>query len=165
MSVKEQKEEWRELCRQASVEKDPELLLRLVSRINDLLEAKDRHMPRAGVKVTSKGNPVFQIAYDEMLLIDRAELLQSRGYQVGSALGNDGAMRILDTKNRYRLFIVGHDATNETRAEMVRWLRRNFPGTKILALNPPSHPILPEADYNLILNGPEGWLSVVENTA
>jgi hypothetical protein len=32
-----------------------------------------------------------------------------------------------------------------------------------LALNPPQYTNLAEADYNLILNGPEEWLSIVAN--
>jgi hypothetical protein len=80
---------------------------------------------------------VFRIAYDEMLLISRAELLKSRGYEVSSALGNDGAKRILDKRERYR---------------MVRWLKAHFPNTKILVVNPPSSAILAGADYNVMLN-------------
>ncbi len=58
-----------------------------------------------------------------------------------------------------------HAASRETREEMVGWLRVNFPDTKILALNPPHHANLAQADYNLILNGPEEWLSVVAKAA
>ena len=91
---------------------------------------------------TSNGDGVFQIAYDETLLITRSELLKNRGYEVSSALGNDGAKRILDRRERYRLFIVGHAAPRETREEMVRSLKANFPNTKILVVNPPSSAIL-----------------------
>lgn len=163
--VNDQHEEWLELCRQASVEQDPAKLLRLVSRINELLEAKDKRLRPSNVRPTSNGDGVFQIAYDETLVITRAELLRNRGYQVSSALGNDGAKRILDKRERYRLFIVGHAAPRETREEIVGWLKANFPGTKILALNPPHHAKLAEADYNVILNGPEEWLSAVANAA
>ena len=108
---------------------------------------------------------VFRIAYDEMLLISRAELLKSRGYEVSSALGNDGAKRILDKRERYRIFIVGHATPKETREDMVPWLKANFPNTKILVVNPPSSANLAGADYNVMLNGPEEWLSIVANTA
>lgn len=100
-----------------------------------------------------------------MSLITRAELLKNCGYEVGSALGNDSARRLLDNRDRYRLFIVGHAAPRETREEMVAWLKANFPGTKILALNPPDNAKLAEADYNLILNGSEDWLSIVASAA
>ncbi|MGA9790421.1 MAG: hypothetical protein WBQ43_06995 [Terriglobales bacterium] len=162
--MNDQPEEWPELCRQASVEQDPAKLLRLVSRINELLEAKDKRLRPSEVRPTSNGDGVFQIAYDETLLITRSELLKNRGYEVSSALGNDGAKRILDRRERYRLFIVGHAAPRETREEMVRWLKANFPNTKILVVNPPSSAILAGADYNVVLNGPEEWLSIVANT-
>lgn len=154
-----------ELCRQASVEQDREKLFGLVCRINELLEAKDKRSRSGAAEPPSDGKRVFQIAYDEMLLVSRAELLKNRGYEVGSALGNDGAKRILDMRERYRIFIVGHAAPKETREDMVRWLKANFPTTKILVVNPPSSAILAGADYNVVLNGPEEWLSIVANTA
>jgi hypothetical protein len=162
--MREQQEEWMELCRQASVEQDPEKLYRLISRINELLEAKDKRLRSNAAGLHSDDKRVFQIAYDETLLVSRAELLKSRGYEVSSVLGNDAAKRILDTRDRYRIFIVGHGAPKETREEMVRWLKSNFPNTKILVVNPPSSAILAGADYNVVLNGPEEWLSIVANT-
>jgi hypothetical protein len=106
----------------------------------------------------------FSDCHDERLLVSRAELLKNREYQV-TALGNDDAKRVLDTRERYRIFIVGHAAPKETREDMVRWLKANFPNTKILVVNPPSSAILAGADYNVVLNGPEEWLSIVANTA
>lgn len=164
--MKEREEKWEELCRRAATEQDPEKLLRLTSRIIELLEAKEKRLQRKIVKVASqKGNRVFQIAYDEMLLITRAQLLKSRGYEVTSVLGNEDAKRMLDTSQSYRLFIVGHAAPRETREQMVRWLKTNFPGTKVLALNPPYHSNLPGADYNVALNGPDEWLAAVADAA
>jgi hypothetical protein len=163
--MREQQEEWMELCRQASLEQDPEKLFQLVRRINELLEAKDKRLRSNAAEPQSDGKRVFQIAYDETLLVSRAELLRSRGYEVNSVLGNDAAKRILDPRERYRIFIVGHAAPKETREEMVRWLKANFPSTKILVVNPPSSAVLAGADYNVVLNGPEEWLSIVANTA
>jgi hypothetical protein len=163
--MRERQEEWMELCRQASVEQDREKLYRLVCRINELLEAKDKRLRSGATEPQSDGKRVFQIAYDERLLVSRAALLKNRGYQVSSALGNDDAKRILDTRERYRIFIVGHAAPNETREDMIRWLKANFPTTKILVVNPPSSAILEGADYNVVLNGPEEWLSIVANAA
>jgi len=163
--MREQQEEWMELCRQASVEQDREKLFRLVCRINELLEDKDKRLRSAAAEPQSDGKRVFQIAYDEKLLVSREELLKRRGYEVSSVLGNNAAKHILDTRDRYRIFIVGHAAPKETREEMVRWLKANFPNTKILVVNPPSSAILAGADYNVVLNGPEEWLSIVANTA
>ena len=165
MQEQEQEEEWLDLCRQASVEPDPKKLFELVCRINELLEARDKRLSASSVKPASQGNGVFQIAYDEKLLVTRAELLKNRGYLVGSALGNDEAKRILDKRQPYHLFIVGHAAPNETREEMVRWLKSNFPDAKILALNPLDHTKLADADYNFIFSGPEDWLSIIPTAA
>jgi hypothetical protein len=159
--MKERQEEWMELCRRASVEQDPEKLFHLVRQINELLEAKDKRLRAGAAEPQPDRKRVFQIAYDEKLLVSRAELLKNRGYEVSSALGNDAAKGILDARERYRIFIVGHAAPNETREDMVRWLKANFPNTKILVVNPPSSAILAAADYNVVLNGPEEWLSIV----
>jgi hypothetical protein len=162
--VKEHQEEWLELCRQASVEQDREKLFDLVCRINELLEVKDKRLQQSSTPEPRDGDVgIFQIAYDKNLLTERAELLSNRGYKVGSALGNDDAQHVLANGGTYRLFIVGHAAAKETREEMVRWLKTNFPRTRVLALNPPEAPNLTAADYNLVLNGPEEWLSIVAN--
>jgi hypothetical protein len=111
------------------------------------------------------GNSVFQIAYDEGLLVTRAELLKARGYDVVSVLGNEAAKRILDTNRHYRLFIVGHGAPREEREAMFQWLRVNFPKAKILALTSPYESPVTTADYSIPLNGPEQWLAAVASVA
>jgi hypothetical protein len=45
---------------------------------------------------------------------------------------------------------------------MANWLRTKYPKVEILALNPPYQPQLTPANYNVVLNGPEEWLFVVE---
>jgi len=62
------------------------------------------------------------------------------------------------------LFMVGHAAPEQTRKEMVDWLKARYPRVKILALNPADHRHLAGADYNTILNGPGEWLSIVTAT-
>ena len=104
---------------------------------------------------------VFQIAYDHGLMFTRGKLLERRGYEVISALGNQAAKQALLPRKRYDLFILGHAAPEKERLEMAQWLKDRFPKTKILALNPPHHPRLGGADFNVELNGPEAWLAVV----
>jgi hypothetical protein len=48
------REEWMELCAQAAAEQDPERLLLLVQRINDMLEAKQA---RLNQKYADAGSP------------------------------------------------------------------------------------------------------------
>jgi hypothetical protein len=104
---------------------------------------------------------VFQIAYDDRSAGTRTVLLRKRGYNVVTVIGNESAKLILSLPQRFDLFIVGHAAPDNERKEMVAWLKKNFPNTQVLALNPPKIPVLPGADYNIELNGPEAWLSVV----
>jgi hypothetical protein len=103
---------------------------------------------------------LFQVCYDEKLGVQRSELLKSRGYDAISVIGNEAAKVVLSSIQHYDLFIVGHAAPKETRRDIVAWLRANYPGVKILALNPPNQQIL-GADYNVRQNGPETWLPIV----
>jgi hypothetical protein len=105
---------------------------------------------------------IFQIAYDAQLMASRAGLLKAHGFTVISALGNEAAKAALVTPQDYALFIVGHGATQQVRKEMADWLKEKYPGVEILALNPPYQQRLSPADYNVVLNGPEEWLFVVE---
>jgi hypothetical protein len=104
---------------------------------------------------------VFQIGYDEGPLVARAELLRLFRYEVTSVLGNEAAKLALRSKEQYDLFILSESAPEETRNEMVRWLKQEYPKVKIVALNAPRHRRLPDADYNVTVNGPEAWLSFV----
>jgi|SRR5438445_10953941 len=115
------------------------------------------NVPRAKLQATKR---VFQVAYDEDTGLRRAELLRLRGYAVISVTGNQPAKLLLSSIQHYDLFIVGHAAPEETRREIVAWLKANYPDVKILALNPPNQQIL-GADYNVRQNGPQTWLPIV----
>jgi hypothetical protein len=115
------------------------------------------NVPRTKWRATKH---IFQIAYDEELGLQRAELLRSIGYGVVSVLGDERAKILLSSVQHYDLFIVGHNAPEQVRREVVDWLKSKYPKVKILALNPPQEE-LPNADYNVTLNGPEKWLPIV----
>ena len=103
---------------------------------------------------------VFQIAYTEEMGLARAEELTRRGYRVTTVIGNERATVVLDSTQRWDLFIIGHAAPEQTRARMVAWLKANYPGVKIVALNS-AFVRLREADYNVVLSGPEKWIPIV----
>jgi hypothetical protein len=105
---------------------------------------------------------IFQIAYTDRLRDQRTELLRRLGYGIISVIGNEAAKVLLSAMHHadIALFIVGHAAPEQTREEMVDWLKAKYPNVKILALNPP-HKLLPGADYNAVQNGPEKWLPFV----
>lgn len=110
------------------------------------------------------GKPlVFQIYYDDRLATARAEVLRLHGYEVVSVAGNEAAKVILSLPQRCDIFIVGHAAPEETRKEIVAWLKANYPGVRIIALNSPTIRELPGADYNIKLNGPQTWLPVIDS--
>ena len=114
-----------------------------------------RNVPSAKDQVIKR---IFQIVYDEELGIQRAELLRSLGYHVISVVGNEKAKILLSAIHRYDFFIVGSTAPEETRSEIVSWLKAYYPNVKILALNPPQQRQA-HADYNASQNGP--WLAIV----
>jgi len=131
----------------------------VVSKQKDPFDLVTKAKALLGAKIRSKR--VFQIAYAVPLMVTRAELLKRRGYEVASALGNESAKMDLKDGEPYDLFIVGHAAPQEERAEMVRWLKEKYPAAKVLALRPPYDPQLDVADFNVLENGPDDFLSAV----
>jgi len=135
----------------------------LANRTNNecfVADAKTRQVVMQMNVAPVKLRRIFQISYDEELGLRRAELLRSRGYGVISVIGNEAAKVLLSSPQRYDLFIIGHAAPEETRREMVDWLKAEYPNVKVLALNPPNQEVL-AADYNVRQNGPENWLPIV----
>ena len=131
----------------------PDTSWELTRTVAWLLNITSKSLPATAQANEFKSKRIFQIAYDEKLLAVRTALLASGGYEVSSAFGNEEAVRMLDKSQNYSLFIVGHAAPKGIREEMVKWLKANCPGTKILALNPPTEAKLTGADYNVVQNG------------
>jgi len=66
-------------------------------------------------------------------------LLKQNGYEVVSVVGNEAAKIVLSSPQDCDLFIVGHAAAEQTRREMVDWLKARYPHIKIIALSSPDH--------------------------
>ena len=121
-----------------------------------------------GDKISIKFSPrriMFQIGYDEKELKVRAELFRRVGHEVISVADNEAAKNALTSIHDVDVFVVGHTAPEQTRLEMVEWLKTNFPKVKIVALIPSASRQLPRADYNVVLNDREEWLSLLEAAA
>jgi len=95
---------------------------------------------------------IFIISYHEQAGLQRAALLRPHGYDVVSIVDNQAAKVVLSSGEPDDLFIVGRAAPEETRREIVAWLKAKYPRGKILALNPP-HQKIPGADYNVKQKG------------
>lgn len=104
---------------------------------------------------------IIQIGDEERQLKARAELFRRFGDEVISFSDCEAAKAILQSSIPVDLFIVGHSAPQKIRREMVQWLKKNYPNSKILALAPSlGRPIL-NADYNVVLSGKYGWLCLL----
>jgi hypothetical protein len=104
---------------------------------------------------------IFQVAYREEHFVARANLLRCQGYTVTSAIGNEAAKTVLPLLPPVDLFIIGHAAPEQTRLDMVAWLRGRYPQTSILALNP-SHEQLHTLRFNAVHYPPQAWLPLIE---
>ena len=62
----------------------------------------------------------------------------------------------------YDLFLISHRAPEQTRLEMMYWIRAQYPKAKILTLNPPQHEQLDELRYNAPYDAPDIWLPMIE---
>ena len=119
---------------------------------------------KVSIKPPSK-RILFQIGYDEKGLNARAELLRRFGHEVISVTHNEAAKIALRSYRNVDLFIVGHTAPEQTRKEMVDWLKANYPKVKIVALAPSKDHQLPAADCNVIINEVDEWLSLLAAAA
>jgi short-subunit dehydrogenase involved in D-alanine esterification of teichoic acids len=108
---------------------------------------------------------MFQIGYDERELNGRAELFRRVGHEVISVADNETAKRALRSFCDVDVFVVGHTAPEQTRKEMVDWLKANFPKVKIVALIPSASRPLACADYNVVLNDLDEWMTLLAATA
>ena len=108
---------------------------------------------------------MFQIGYDEKELNVRAELFRRFGHEVISVADNHAAKHALTSIQNVDVFIVGHAAPEQTRKEMVDWLKTNFPRIKIVALIPPGNRRLERVDCSVVLNDWNEWLLLLEAAA
>ena len=108
---------------------------------------------------------MFQIGYDEKELNARAELFRRCGFEVISVADNESAKRALRSIGNVDVFVVGHAAPEQTRKEMVEWLKATFPKVKIVALIPSANRELSRADYNIVLNDWDQWPSLLAAAA
>lgn len=107
---------------------------------------------------------MFQIGYDEKELNVRAELFRRFGHEVISVPDNETAKHALTSTHNVDVFIVGYQASDQTRKEMVDWLKKNFPKVKIVALVPSTNQQLRRADYNIVLGDWDELLSLLAAT-
>src|SRR6516165_6571344 len=108
---------------------------------------------------------MFQIGYDEKELKVRAQLFRRCGHEVISVADNEAAKRALASFHNVDVFIVGHKAPEQTRKEMIDWLKANFPKVRIVALIPSADRQLLRADCNVVLNDWDEWLSLLTAAA
>jgi len=101
---------------------------------------------------------VFQIGYRKNLVFWRSHILKLKGYEVSSVVGNEAAILALIDLPKHDVFIIGHEAPEQTRRDMVQWLRAKYPTTKILALHPPEYQPLLGVDHNALEHDPDEWL-------
>jgi len=108
---------------------------------------------------------MFQIGYDEKELKVRAQLFRCCGHEVISVADNEAAKSALASIHNVDVFIVGHKAPEQTRKEMIDWLKANFPKVRIVALIPSADRQLLRADCNVVLNDWDEWLSLLTAAA
>ena len=117
-----------------------------------------------GERISVKTLPkriVFQIGYNEKELNARAELFRRCGHEVISVADNEAAKQALSSIHNVDIFVVGHAAPEQTRKQMVDWLKANFPEVKVVALIPSANRQLAHADYNVVLNDWDEWISLL----
>lgn len=124
------------------------------------------HLTDTIIAAPAAGKRLFLIGYDYELLVNRATLLRAQGHVLSTALRNEAARAALGaTPCRYDLFVLGPEAPQNVRSEMVEWLRRRYPHTCVLALNADEHSRLEGLKYNANHCLPDVWLPMVAAAA
>lgn len=108
---------------------------------------------------------IFQIAYDSQRMYSRAVVLRRLGYDVQSVLGNQAAKDVLISWPNYDVFIIGHDADDTVRLDMVHFIRASYPRHPILALNAAPGMRLDAVEYNAPVDESQLWISLVQKAA
>lgn len=122
--------------------------------------ADQQTVKRISTRLPAK-KTVFQIGYgDDRGSAARETLLRSFGHEVISVADNDAAKRALVSISNVDTFVLGHTAPEQTRKEMIDWLKVNFPKAKIVALIPSACPQLLCADYNIPQRDWAAWVSL-----
>lgn len=117
---------------------------------------------RVNVRTDDGRKPVvFHIIYDYNTPAVPTETLRLLGYEVDRIVGNQAAKVVLSMRHQCDLFIVGHAAPDDTRIEMVDWLKTKYPGVPVIALIPEGGPAVPGADFNANLNDSESLLPLI----
>ncbi len=117
---------------------------------------------RLNVRTDDGRKPVvFQIIYEYNASAIPTEKLRLLGYEVDRIVGNQAAKVVLSMQHQCDLFIVGHAAPDETRIEMVDWLKTKYPGVPVIALIPQGGPAVPGAAFNADLNDSESLLRLI----
>ena len=116
-------------------------------------------MSQGGSSITRKR--VLQVAYYDSLLKTRAALLETRGYEVTSALGNAEAMALgAPALSSVDLVVIGFSSRHDTRAAMFRWFKERLPHVPVLMLLSDPAERFPEASH-VAPSQPVEWLEVV----
>lgn len=77
---------------------------------------------------------ILSVSYDETLLVTRHKILESRGYEVTSALGIRDAVQQCSSDTPFDLFILGHSIPHEEKEALIYHFRANRPSTPVVAL-------------------------------
>ena len=104
---------------------------------------------------------ILQVSYYQSLLEFRTRLLESGGYQVTSALGNDEAFGLGATVIKtVDLIVIGYSALHPIRTNAVRWFKQYHPTIPVVALRSHNSEMFPEAGASLS-EDPKIWLEAI----
>ena len=104
---------------------------------------------------------VVQVCFDQALAKSRTEALRDHGYEVIAVSGSEAAKAVLAPGHHCDLFVIDDAPSRETRINMVIWLKSNYAGVPVVALNPPNGAALAGADFNVMLDGSQSWLPAI----
>jgi CheY-like chemotaxis protein len=76
---------------------------------------------------------ILSVSYDQVLLITRQRILESKGYTVTSARGARDALQHCNSDTPFALFILGHSIPHVEKEALIEYFRANRPAAPIIA--------------------------------
>ena len=105
---------------------------------------------------------ILHVEFDRLLLTTRHVLLETAGFEVISCFSGMAAREVSAGNSHFDLFLVGHATSVHERADLITWIRAQFPGIAIVVLRSRDTDFSPAGDAVAVGDPDELLKTIVE---
>ncbi len=92
---------------------------------------------------------ILSVSYDRTLLLNRQQLLESKGYRVISASGFSESIELCKSADRFGVLILGHSIPLQEQKALIEAFRSHRPQSQVIALKRAWDEAVPGADISI----------------